>query len=58
MTESKSVALPLGYTPTTKPFNGGGGQIRTAEPVGADLQSAAFSLFATPPVFNTYFGGC
>ena len=45
MTESKSVALPLGYTPTC----GGGGQIRTAEPEGADLQSAAFSLFATPP---------
>ena len=46
MTESKSVALPLGYTPTK---GGGGGQIRTAEPEGADLQSAAFSLFATPP---------
>ena len=29
--------------------NGGGGQIRTAEPEGADLQSAAFSHFATPP---------
>ena len=29
--------------------NGGGGQIRTAEPEGADLQSAAFSLFATLP---------
>ena len=27
MTESKSVALPLGYIPR----NGGGGQIRTAE---------------------------
>ncbi len=27
----------------------GGGQIRTAEPEGADLQSAAFSHFATPP---------
>ena len=47
MTESKSVALPLGYTPTC----GGGGQIRTAEPEGADLQSAAFSLFATPPFY-------
>ena len=46
MTESKSVALPLGYTPS---MVGGGGQIRTAEPEGADLQSAAFSLFATPP---------
>ena len=28
MTESKSVALPLGYIPIK---NGGGGQIRTAE---------------------------
>ncbi len=104
MTESKSAALPLGYTPImgrlmgieptnvgttircvnhfattavicvhkngrgsrnrthTKGFgdlystvelcpyiNGGGGRIRTAEPKGADLQSAAFSHFATPP---------
>ena len=31
------------------PKNGGGGRIRTAEPEGADLQSAAFSHFATPP---------
>ena len=37
--------LPLNYAPKT----GGGGQIRTAEPEGADLQSAAFSHFATPP---------
>ena len=37
--------LPLNYAP----INGGGGQIRTAEPEGADLQSAAFSHFATPP---------
>ena len=29
---------------------GGGGRIRTAEPEGADLQSAAFSHFATPPL--------
>ncbi len=36
----------LSYRPI---INGGGGQIRTAEPEGADLQSAAFSLFATPP---------
>ena len=28
------------------------GQIRTAEPEGADLQSAAFSHFATPPIFK------
>ena len=47
MTGSKPVALPLGYTPINK--TGGGGQIRTAEPEGADLQSAAFSHFATPP---------
>ena len=32
--------------------NGGGGQIRTAEPEGADLQSAAFSHFATPPTYK------
>ena len=31
------------------PYLDGGGQIRTAEPEGADLQSAAFSHFATPP---------
>ena len=30
------------------------GQIRTAEPEGADLQSAAFSHFATPPTFKIY----
>jgi hypothetical protein len=38
--------LPLNYAPM---INGGGGQVRTAEPEGADLQSAAFSHFATPP---------
>ena len=54
MTESKSVALPLGYIPIT---SGGGGQIRTAEPEGIDLQSTAFSLFATPP-FGYALGGC
>src|SRR6056297_4301307 len=47
MTESKSVALPLGYTPICK--NGGGGRIRTAEPEGTDLQSVVFSHFTTPP---------
>ena len=45
----KSVALPLGYSPTTR--NGGGGQIELPNP-GADLQSAAFSHFATPPKFS------
>ena len=29
--------------------NGGEGQIRTAEPLGTELQSAAFSHFATSP---------
>ena len=29
--------------------SGGEGQIRTAEPKGTELQSAAFSHFATPP---------
>ena len=42
--------LPLNYTPILlNKNNGGGGQIRTAEPEGADLQSAAFSHFATSP---------
>ena len=31
------------------PYTNGRGQIRTAEPEGADLQSAAFSHFATSP---------
>ena len=51
MTGSKPVALPLGYTPKRKKLVVGG-QIRTAEPEGADLQSAAFSHFATPPIFD------
>ncbi len=42
----ETFVLPLNYAPI---LNGGGGQIRTAEPEGADLQSAAFSHFATPP---------
>ena len=46
MQESKSCALPLGYTP----ISGGEGQIRTAEPKGTELQSAAFSHFATSPL--------
>ena len=48
MQESKSCALPLGYTP----ISGGEGQIRTAEPKGTELQSAAFSHFATSPFFK------
>ena len=45
MTESKSVALPLGYSP--KMVEGDG--FEPPNPEGADLQSAAFSHFATPP---------
>ena len=33
-------------------MSGGEGQIRTAEPKGTELQSAAFSHFATSPVFK------
>ena len=47
MPESKSGALPLGYAPIK---DGGEGQIRTAEPKGTELQSAAFSHFATSPL--------
>ena len=48
----KAEVLPLNYTRKCL-YNGGGGQIRTAEPEGADLQSAAFSHFATPPyIYN------
>ena len=32
--------------------SGGEGQIRTAEPKGTELQSAAFSHFATSPFFK------
>ena len=46
MSESKSDALPLGYIPIV---NGGEGRIRTTEPKGTELQSAAFSHFATSP---------
>ena len=48
LTVLETVVLPLNYAPV----NGGGGQIRTAEPEGADLQSAAFSLFATLPKYK------
>ena len=45
LTVLETVVLPLNYIP--KKY--GGEWIRTTEPEGADLQSAAFSLFATPP---------
>ena len=47
MSESKSDALPLGYE--AKNQYGGEKWIRTTEPEGTDLQSVAFSLFATSP---------
>ena len=53
MTESKSVALPLGYAPICpkifckKMVETGG--FEPPNPEGADLQSAAFSHFATSP---------
>ena len=45
MSESKSDALPLGYEAIT----GGERWIRTIEPEGTDLQSAAFDHFAILP---------
>ena len=46
MQESKSCALPLGYEANS---SGGETWIRTMEPEGTDLQSAAFSHFAISP---------
>ena len=46
MSESKSDALPLGYEAN---LSGGERWIRTIEPLGTDLQSAAFGHFAIPP---------
>ena len=43
----ETLVLPLNYA-----RNYGRGGIRTPEPEGADLQSAAFSLFAISPMFN------
>ena len=47
MQESKSCALPLGYEAIKT--SGGETWIRTMEPEGTDLQSAAFDHFAIPP---------
>ena len=51
MSESKSDALPLGYEAILiiKLKYGGERWIRTIEPEGTDLQSAAFDHFAIPP---------
>ena len=58
--ESKSLALPLGYTPIKR--NGGWRWIWTTEPEGADLQSAAFGHFAIHPrcvcALSPEGGGC
>ena len=43
----ETLVLPLNYA-----RNYGRGGIRTPEPEGADLQSAAFSLFATLPSYK------
>ncbi len=56
----KTRCLTAWLYPNAKYKTGGGGQIRTAEPEGADLQSAAFSHFATPPLLKlekTHGGG-
>ena len=47
MQESKSCALPLGYEAIKT--SGGETWIRTMEPEGTDLQSAAFNHFAISP---------
>ena len=44
----ETFVLPLNYVPK----NGGKKWIRTTEPEGADLQSAAFSLFAIFPKYK------
>ena len=44
LTVLETAVLPLNYAPIN-----GGEWIRTTEPKGTDLQSAAFSHFATPP---------
>ena len=46
----ETLVLPLNYA-----RNYGRGGIRTPEPEGADLQSAAFSLFATLPLRQKLF---
>ena len=46
MSESKSDALPLGYTPNTMVE---GGRVELPNPKGTELQSAAFGHFAIPP---------
>ena len=47
MSESKSDALPLGYEAITKMVERDG--FEPSNPKGTDLQSVAFSHFATSP---------
>jgi hypothetical protein len=47
LTVLETVVLPLNYVPII--IKNGGEWIRTTEPEGTDLQSVAFSHFATPP---------
>ena len=47
MSESKSDALPLGYTPMMVEED----RFELPNPEGIDLQSTAFGHFATPPYF-------
>ena len=51
MSESKSDALPLGYTPTVVEEDG----FEPPNPLGIDLQSTAFGHFATLPSKVTTF---
>ena len=47
LTVLETVVLPLNYAPKIKMVEGDG--FEPPNPEGADLQSAAFSHFATPP---------
>ena len=44
----ETFVLPLNYTPINRMVEGGG--FEPPNPEGADLQSAAFSHFAIPPI--------
>ena len=52
MSESKSDALPLGYTPTKVVEEDG---FEPPNPLGIDLQSTAFGHFATLPSTLKFF---
>ncbi len=52
LTVLETAVLPLNYAPN------GGEWIRTTEPEGTDLQSVAFSHFATPPWWRGTESNC